>query len=153
MRACSTPPTRPIRENAKFYGDIQEKLTAITTDLIFFELELNKIDEAAARARAAGSGARALQAVDRRPAQGEALSAGRAAGAPVPREVDHRARRLEPALQRDHDRAALRGGGRAGAARARADAQFPDASRRPQAAGGGRGAGQGVQGERRASSR
>ena len=34
-------------ENAKFYGDIQEKLTAITTDLIFFELELNKIDDAA----------------------------------------------------------------------------------------------------------
>src|SRR5256885_7920007 len=32
-------------ENAKFYGDIQEKLTAITTDLIFFELEFNKIDE------------------------------------------------------------------------------------------------------------
>jgi oligoendopeptidase F len=34
-------------ENAKFYGDIQDRLTAITTDLIFFELELNKIDEAA----------------------------------------------------------------------------------------------------------
>ena len=33
-------------ENAKFYGDIQEKITAITTDLIFFELELNKIEEA-----------------------------------------------------------------------------------------------------------
>jgi oligoendopeptidase F len=33
-------------ENAKFYGDIQEKITAITTDLIFFELELNLIDEA-----------------------------------------------------------------------------------------------------------
>jgi oligoendopeptidase F len=32
-------------ENAKFYGDIQEKLTAITTDLIFFELEFNKIEE------------------------------------------------------------------------------------------------------------
>ena len=32
---------------AKFYGDIQEKLTAITTDLIFFELELNQIDDAA----------------------------------------------------------------------------------------------------------
>jgi oligoendopeptidase F len=30
----------------KFYGDIQDKITAITTDLIFFELELNKIDEA-----------------------------------------------------------------------------------------------------------
>jgi oligoendopeptidase F len=34
-------------ENAKFYGDIQDKLTAISTDLIFFELELNKIEEAA----------------------------------------------------------------------------------------------------------
>jgi oligoendopeptidase F len=34
-------------DNAKFYGDIQEKITAITTDLIFFELELNKVDEAA----------------------------------------------------------------------------------------------------------
>jgi len=33
-------------ENAKFYGDIQEKITAITTDLLFFELEFNKIEEA-----------------------------------------------------------------------------------------------------------
>ncbi len=31
---------------AKFYGDMQEKLTAITTDLLFFELELNQIDDA-----------------------------------------------------------------------------------------------------------
>ena len=31
---------------AKFYGDIQDKITTITTDLIFFELELNKIEEA-----------------------------------------------------------------------------------------------------------
>jgi oligoendopeptidase F len=33
-------------EHAKFYGDIQERLTAITTDLIFFELELNKVEDA-----------------------------------------------------------------------------------------------------------
>ena len=33
-------------EKAKFYGDIQDKLTAISTNLIFFELELNKIEEA-----------------------------------------------------------------------------------------------------------
>src|SRR5262245_48730977 len=33
-------------EKAKFYGDIQDKLTAISTDLIFFELELNKIEAA-----------------------------------------------------------------------------------------------------------
>ncbi|MBU1211508.1 MAG: M3 family oligoendopeptidase [Alphaproteobacteria bacterium] len=31
---------------AKFYGDISEKLTAMWTDLIFLELELNQIDEA-----------------------------------------------------------------------------------------------------------
>jgi oligoendopeptidase F len=30
---------------AKFYGDVSDKLTAITTDLLFFELELNRIDE------------------------------------------------------------------------------------------------------------
>ncbi len=34
----------PVR--AKFYGDVSEKLTAIYTDLIFFELELNQIDDA-----------------------------------------------------------------------------------------------------------
>lgn len=34
-------------ENAKFYGDIQDRITTITTDLIFFELEFNKIEEAA----------------------------------------------------------------------------------------------------------
>jgi oligoendopeptidase F len=33
--------------HAKFYGDIQEQITAISTDLIFFELELNKMDDAA----------------------------------------------------------------------------------------------------------
>ena len=32
--------------HAKFYGDIQERLTAISTELIFFELELNKLDDA-----------------------------------------------------------------------------------------------------------
>ncbi len=30
---------------AKFYGDVGEKLTGIATNLIFFELELNQIDE------------------------------------------------------------------------------------------------------------
>ncbi len=34
-------------ERAKFYGDISEKLTAISTDIIFFDLELNQIDEPA----------------------------------------------------------------------------------------------------------
>jgi oligoendopeptidase F len=32
---------------AKFYGDTSEKLTNVSADLIFFELELNRIDDAA----------------------------------------------------------------------------------------------------------
>ncbi len=36
--------TDPLR--AKFYGDAQEKITAASTDLLFFQLELNRIDSA-----------------------------------------------------------------------------------------------------------
>ena len=32
--------------NAKFYGDTQEKLTAMSAELLFFTLELNRIDDA-----------------------------------------------------------------------------------------------------------
>ncbi|MCA0318280.1 MAG: M3 family oligoendopeptidase [Proteobacteria bacterium] len=35
--------TDPVR--AKFYGDIQEKITAISSHLLFFTLELNRIDD------------------------------------------------------------------------------------------------------------
>jgi oligoendopeptidase F len=35
--------TDPVR--AKFYGDTQERLTAASSDLLFFTLELNRIDE------------------------------------------------------------------------------------------------------------
>jgi oligoendopeptidase F len=31
---------------AKFYGDAQEKVTALASDLLFFELELNRLDDA-----------------------------------------------------------------------------------------------------------
>src|SRR5262249_17237062 len=33
-------------EYARFYGNIQEQLTAITTDLLFFELEINRMEDA-----------------------------------------------------------------------------------------------------------
>jgi oligoendopeptidase F len=33
-------------EHARFYGNVQEQLTAITTDLLFFELEINRMDDA-----------------------------------------------------------------------------------------------------------
>lgn len=32
-------------ERAKFYGDVQERVTGISTTLLFFELELNRIDD------------------------------------------------------------------------------------------------------------
>ena len=54
---------------------------------------------------------------------------------------------MEPALQRDDDGAQIRGRRREGAARARADAELPDAPRRAQAAGCCGSAGEGVQGE------
>lgn len=41
----------PIR--AKFYGDAQERVTAISTGLLFFTLELNRLDDAAIDAQAA----------------------------------------------------------------------------------------------------
>jgi len=37
--------TDPVR--AKFYGDIQEKITAASLHLLFFTLELNRLDDAA----------------------------------------------------------------------------------------------------------
>jgi oligoendopeptidase F len=34
-------------ERGKFYGDVNAKLTEVSTELLFFELELNRIDDAA----------------------------------------------------------------------------------------------------------
>ncbi len=44
--------TDPVR--AKFYGDTQDKITKASTDLLFFQLELNRIDDAVLDAVAAG---------------------------------------------------------------------------------------------------
>ncbi len=41
------PATPPIRRVAKFYGDMQERITAASLHLLFFTLELNRIDDAA----------------------------------------------------------------------------------------------------------
>ena len=40
---------------AKFYGDAQEKVTALAGELLFFELELNRLDDAALDAATRGS--------------------------------------------------------------------------------------------------
>ena len=44
--------TDPAR--AKFYGDAQDKVTVASTDLLFFQLELNRLDDALLDAAAAG---------------------------------------------------------------------------------------------------
>ena len=46
----TTDPTR-----MKFYGDTQEKITAASSDLLFFELELNRLDDTLAAKLAAGA--------------------------------------------------------------------------------------------------
>ena len=75
--------------------------------------------------------ARPLQAVDRRTAQGEALPArgDSWSGCSTRRAITSHCG-LGPAVQRDDDGAALRRGGRAGAAAARADAQLAHPTRR-----------------------
>ena len=42
-------------DRAKFYGDAQERLTAISTQLLFFELELNRVDDALLESSIEGS--------------------------------------------------------------------------------------------------
>ena len=109
-------------QRAKLYGDIQEKMTDASAHLLFFALELNLVDDAADRRGARRqSGVRPLSPVGARPQDGQALSARRPHRAIVPRKVDHRARRLEPPVRRDHGRSALRRRRRAAGARAGAE--------------------------------
>ena len=49
----TTDPTR-----AKFYGDARDKVTRASTDLLFFQLELNRLDDALLEAAAGGELAR-----------------------------------------------------------------------------------------------
>ena len=66
-------------ERAKFNADVSEALTKIYTDLIFFELELNQIDDATIEAAAQAQRGQALQALARRSEKREAASARREA--------------------------------------------------------------------------
>ena len=121
---------------AKFYGDMQERITAASLHLLFFTLELNRLDDAVLDSGDGRSGARPLPAVDRGHPQGQALPARGPRRAAVPREVGDRLFRLQPAVRRDHGGAALQG--RRQGAGARADAQHacrtPTAKKRKAAA-------------------
>ena len=79
----------------KFYGDMQEKITAISSKLLFFPLELNRLDDDVLESGDDQFRARPLPAVARGLAQREALSARGQARAAVPREVGDGARRLD----------------------------------------------------------
>ena len=46
LPGCSTPATQSDPAISKFYGDVQEKITNASSHLLFFTLELNRIDDA-----------------------------------------------------------------------------------------------------------
>ena len=94
---------------SKFYGDVSERLTAASVHLLFFALELNRIDDAVDRPRDADARTRALSPVDRGSAQGQAVSARGPRRAAVSRKIPERLCRLEPAVRSNHLRPALQG--------------------------------------------
>ena len=85
----------------KFFGDIQEKITAISSKLLFFPLELNRLDDAMLETAMSKSELGHYRPWLDGSAQGEALPARGQARAAVPRESGDGARRLGPAVQRD----------------------------------------------------
>ena len=76
-------------ERAKFYGDVQERITAASLHLLFFTLELNRVDDALSTPRCAIP-RWPLPAVDRRRAEGKALPARGPGRATLPREIRDR---------------------------------------------------------------
>ena len=131
---------------SKFYGDVSERLTAASVHLLFFALELNRIDDAVIE--------RAMQTPELghyRPwiedlPQGQAVSARGPRRAAVSRKVADRLRRLEQAVRPDHLRPALQG--RRQGTGDRADAEPAAGPRAGKAQGGGAGAGENLQGQR-----
>ena len=104
--------TSPIPNAPSSTATSQKKLTAISTDLIFFELELNQIDDAhLAQALQEPALARYKPWIDNLRKE-KPYQLDEHARAAVPREERRLERRLGPPVQRDHDGAALRGRGR-----------------------------------------
>ena len=81
---------------AKFYGDAQEQVTALAGDLLFFELELNRLDDALIDAAMADPLRRPLPPVARGHPQGAPASALQRDRAIVSRKIGQRRRGVEP---------------------------------------------------------
>ena len=144
MPRCSMPAILPIRSRQvlrRHAGAHHRRLAA--PPVLYARAQPHR--RCRARRRHGRSGARPLPAVDRGPAQGEALSARGPGRGTVPREVGHRLFGLEPQLRRDHRVLAFQD--RRQAALDRAGAQPAAGRRRRQAQGGGRGARQDLQGQ------
>ena len=140
------PATPPIRCAPSSMATCRSASPPPRSHLLFFTLELNRIDDAMLEAAMARSGARPLPAVDRGRAQGEALSARGPGRGAVPREVGHRLFGLEPAITtRPSPSLRFKIGGKALAHRA--GAQSVAGRRRQEAQGGGAGARQDLQGK------
>ena len=92
---------------AKFFGDAQEKVTELAGELLFFELELNRLDDAGLDAATHDSPlAHYRPWLDRHP-QGAAAPAQRRARAAVPRKVDAGRCGVEPVVRRNDRLAAF----------------------------------------------
>ena len=92
--------------NGRFYQTVQERVTAISSHLLFFTLELNRLEDAELERKfaGAGGGAGALAALAARPARVPPAPALRRGGEAAAREGGDGPQRLEPPVRRDRGR-------------------------------------------------
>src|SRR5262249_16048278 len=132
-------------DRAKFYGDVQERITAASLHMLFFTLELNRIPDEKLEA-AMGQPALGhyrpwvgpITAGDGGGAQGKALPARRPGRGALPRKVSDRLFPLEPVVRRNDRRPAFQN--RWQAAGDRVDAQSAAGRRWQETQGGCRSA-------------
>ena len=87
---------------AKFYGDVQDRITAASTHLLFFVLELNRLDDAKLEAAMADPALAHYRPWLEDIRKEKPLPARGPRRAAVPREIGDRPFGLEPAVRRDH---------------------------------------------------
>ena len=94
-------------ETGRFFQNMQEKVNAISTELLFFTLELNRIEDADLNAKLKDPGLAHYGPWLRDDARLPALSAQRRDRETAAREIGRRPLGLDTAVRRDHGGAAL----------------------------------------------